>query len=94
MFDVGSLPGDVLALRQRIGRGEVTGPRLLTVDMPFYPDHGTPIYVRDLWEQYKVPSAEIATPAQGRERAPSGSWMPAPMASSCSVARSWAARKA
>ena len=69
LFDVGSLPGDVLALRQRIGHGEVTGPRLLTVDMPFYPEHGTPIYVRDLWEQYHVPSAEIATPEEGRERA-------------------------
>lgn len=69
LFDVGSLPGDVLALRGRIGRGEVIGPRLLTVDMPFYPEHGTPIYVRDLWAQYHVPSAEIATPGQGRERA-------------------------
>ena len=69
LFDIASLPGDVLALRQRIVRGEVTGPRLLTVDMPFYPEHGTPIYVRDLWEKYQVPSAEIATPEQGRERA-------------------------
>ncbi|HYG05986.1 MAG TPA: amidohydrolase family protein [Stenotrophomonas sp.] len=69
LFDVASLPGDVRALRARIQRGEVTGPRLLTVDMPFYPEHGTPIYVRDLWARYHVPSAEVATPAQGRVRA-------------------------
>lgn len=69
LFDIGSLPGDVGALRARMVRGDVQGPRLLTVDMPFYPEHGTPIYVRDLWEQTRTRSAEVATPAQARERA-------------------------
>lgn len=69
LFDIGSLPGDVRALRARIGSGEVTGPQLLTVDMPFYPEHGTPIYVRELWAQTRTPSAEVATPAQARQRA-------------------------
>lgn len=69
LFDIGSLPGDVRALRARMARGEVHGPRLLTVDMPFYPEHGTPIYVRDLWVQTRAPSAEVATPAMARERA-------------------------
>jgi imidazolonepropionase-like amidohydrolase len=69
LFDIGSLPGDVLALRARMARGDVQGPRLLTVDMPFYPEHGTPIYVRALWEQTRTRSAEVATPAAARERA-------------------------
>jgi len=69
VFDIASLPGDARALRSRIDRGEVVGPRLLTVDMPFFPEHGTPIYVRDLWEQTKAPSAEVATAEQARQRA-------------------------
>lgn len=69
LFDIGSLPGDVGALRTRMAKGEVQGPRLLTVDMPFYPEHGTPIYVRELWAQTRTVSAEVATPAEARQRA-------------------------
>ncbi len=69
LFDIASLPGDARALRARIDRGEVIGPRLLTVDMPFFPANGTPIYVRELWQQMKAPSAEVATPEQARMRA-------------------------
>lgn len=69
VFDIASLPGDARALRARIARGEVVGPQVLTVDMPFFPEHGTPIYVRELWQQTKAPSAEVATAAQARSRA-------------------------
>ncbi len=69
LFDIASLPGDARAVRARIGRGEVVGPQLLTVDMPFFPEHGTPIYVRELWQQTKAPSAEVATVAEARSRA-------------------------
>ncbi|MDI9237762.1 amidohydrolase family protein [Lysobacter sp. LF1] len=69
LFDIASLPGDVRALRARVAHGEVTGPQLLTVDMPFYPEHGTPIYVRELWAQTKAPSAEVATVEAARSRA-------------------------
>lgn len=69
LFDIASLPGDVRALRTRIDRGEVVGPRLLTVDMPFFPEHGTPIYVRELWQQSNAPSAEVATAEHARSRA-------------------------
>lgn len=69
LFDTGSLPGDAIALRKRVEAGEVQGPRLLTVDMPFYPEHGTPIYVRELWARLQVPSAEVATPEQAAARA-------------------------
>lgn len=64
-----ALPGDARALRARIERGEVAGPRLLTVDMPFFPERGTPVYVRELWRQTRAPSAEVATAGQARERA-------------------------
>jgi imidazolonepropionase-like amidohydrolase len=47
----------------------VVGPQLLTVDMPFFPEHGTPIYVRELWQRTKAPSAEVATVRQARMRA-------------------------
>jgi len=69
VFDIASLPGDARALRARIARGEVVGPQVLTVDMPFFPEHGTPIYVRELWQQTKAPSAEVATAEQARSRA-------------------------
>lgn len=69
LFDIASLPGDARALRARIARGDVVGPQLLTVDMPFFPEHGTPIYVRELWAQTHAPSAEVATAEQVRTRA-------------------------
>lgn len=69
LFDIASLPGDARALRARIARGDVVGPQLLTVDMPFFPEHGTPIYVRELWAQTHAPSAEVATAEQARTRA-------------------------
>ncbi|HEV7269952.1 amidohydrolase family protein [Pseudoxanthomonas sp.] len=68
LFDIASLPGDARGLRTRIQRGEVVGPQVLTVDMPFFPEHGTPVYVRELWEQTKAPSAEVATAEQARSR--------------------------
>jgi imidazolonepropionase-like amidohydrolase len=69
LFDIASLPDDVRALRARVARGEVIGPQLLTVDMPFFPKYGTPLYVRELWQQTGAPSAEVATVEQARRRA-------------------------
>lgn len=69
LFDIASLPGDARGLRTRIARGEVVGPQLLTVDMPFFPERGTPVYVRELWRQSGAPSAEVATAAEARARA-------------------------
>lgn len=68
-FDIASVPGNTLALRQRIERGDVRGPLLLTVDAPFYPTNGTPIYVRKLYADNGWPSAEVATTAAARDRA-------------------------
>lgn len=71
VFDIASLPGDARALRERIRRREVTGPQVLTVDMPFFPENGTPIYVRELWRQTRAPSAEVSDPDQAGQRAAS-----------------------
>ncbi|HET9161249.1 MAG TPA: amidohydrolase family protein [Caulobacteraceae bacterium] len=67
VFDIASGPGDAIAIRGRIASGEVTGPNILTVDMPFYPKNGTPIYVRELAKT--MPSCEISDPASAAERA-------------------------
>jgi imidazolonepropionase-like amidohydrolase len=67
VFDIASGPGDAITIRNRIKAGEVIGPNILTVDVPFYPKNGTPIYVRELAKT--MPSAEIADPASAAERA-------------------------
>lgn len=59
VFDIASLPGDALALRRRIESGEIVGPQILTVDAPFFPDGGTPIYVKGLLERLRVPTFEV-----------------------------------
>ncbi len=70
VFDIASMPGNAYALRERIESGEVTGPAILTVDAPFYPAGGTPIYVLEfdgLGQDARA--AEVANPGQARERA-------------------------
>ncbi len=59
VFDIASLPGDALALRRRIEAGEFDGPQILTVDAPFFPEGGTPVYVKGLLERLKVPTFEV-----------------------------------
>lgn len=69
VFDVASLLVNTEVIRQRIATGEVTGPRILTVGGPFYPLHGTPVYVRKFLADNQIPSAEVATAAEARARA-------------------------
>lgn len=47
-FDVGSDQANTFALRARIEKGEVRGPRILTVGLPLYPPNGIPSYINDL----------------------------------------------
>jgi imidazolonepropionase-like amidohydrolase len=68
-FELAGVPGNALALRQRIERGELRGPLLLTTDAPFYPRDGTPIYVRKLYADNRWPSAEVATADEAKQRA-------------------------
>jgi len=67
-FELAGAPGNTLALRRRIASGELDGPLLLTVDAPFYPKGGTPVYVRDLYADGKIPSAEVTDPVQAADR--------------------------
>jgi imidazolonepropionase-like amidohydrolase len=48
VFDTGSDGTNTIALRQRIEKGEVKGPRIFTVGVPLYPPDGIPSYIRDL----------------------------------------------
>ncbi|MCF7220699.1 amidohydrolase family protein [Marilutibacter chinensis] len=70
VFDIASFPSDNAAtLRRRIAAGEMAGPALLTVGMPFFPADGTPSYVEDMLDGMGAPSAEVATDREARERA-------------------------
>jgi imidazolonepropionase-like amidohydrolase len=48
VVDTGSLVDNTVALRQRIDRGDVRGPAILTTGIPIYPPNGIPFYLRDL----------------------------------------------
>ena len=48
VFDTGSGQENTVALRARIEKGEIKGPRVLTVGWPLYPPDGIPFYLRDL----------------------------------------------
>ncbi len=52
VFDVASDVENTLALRERIERGEVRGPRILTVGQPFWVK--TPIYVVDYLIAHRI----------------------------------------
>ncbi|WP_343225021.1 amidohydrolase family protein [Luteimonas sp. MC1895] len=69
VFDIASFGGNAAALRTRIDAGEVQGPRVLTVDAPFFPEGGTPIYIRDLLARMGVASGEVADAASATLRA-------------------------
>jgi imidazolonepropionase-like amidohydrolase len=47
-FDIASDRDNTLALRARMARGEVKGPRLLTAGLPLFPHQGLPIYLDHL----------------------------------------------
>jgi len=48
VVDTASDLANTVALRDRIERGEVAGPRILTAGFALYPKDGIPIYLRDL----------------------------------------------
>jgi imidazolonepropionase-like amidohydrolase len=48
VVDTGSRVENTVALRARIRRGEITGPRILTTGLPLYPENGLPVYLRDM----------------------------------------------
>jgi imidazolonepropionase-like amidohydrolase len=48
VFDVASDEANTLALRARVDKGEVKGPRIFTVGLPLFPPDGIPSYISDL----------------------------------------------
>jgi imidazolonepropionase-like amidohydrolase len=62
VFDIGSFPGDTLALRKRVDSGEIPGPKIYTTAGAIYPENGIPVYIpQPIREQIKP--FEAATPA-------------------------------
>lgn len=69
VFDVASSTDNTLALRRRVGSGELSGPMILTVGDPFYPRNGTPIYVRSYLQTHGFPDEEVSSPKEAATRA-------------------------
>jgi imidazolonepropionase-like amidohydrolase len=67
IFDTGSDLANTVAIRSRIERGEVRGPRILTAGWPIYPTDGIPFYLHDLpksvLDQLKQPKDAAAARA-------------------------------
>lgn len=63
VVDTGSLVDNTAALRQRIERGDLKGPAILTAGAPLYPKNGIPIYLRDLPPAVLSQLPQPATPA-------------------------------
>ena len=61
VFDIGSFPGDTMALRKRVESGEVAGPKIYTTAGAIYPENGIPVYIpQPIRDQIKP--FEAATP--------------------------------
>lgn len=69
IFDIASPLTNTEILRHRIETGEVRGPKILTVGDAFYPEGGTPIYVKDFMAEHHFPNWEVSTPEQAARRA-------------------------
>lgn len=61
VFDIASVRDNTLALRKRIEKGDVRGPRILTAGWALFPPHGLPIYIshmpKELLDQLPQPSS-------------------------------------
>src|ERR1051326_1858547 len=68
VFDIASVLSNTNNIRRRIDKGEIRGPRILTVGEPFYPKGGTPIYVKGFLKENHIPSAEVESTKQAVER--------------------------
>jgi imidazolonepropionase-like amidohydrolase len=68
VFDIASVLENTNLIRRRIERGEVKGPRILTVGEPFWAKGGTPIYVKGFLEANQITIPDVESSAQGIER--------------------------
>jgi len=69
VFDLASSTENTLALRERIASGEIAGPMILTCGDPFFPEGGTPIYVRQYLADHGWTNEEVSTPEEAANRA-------------------------
>jgi imidazolonepropionase-like amidohydrolase len=60
VFDTASFISNTNALRARVNKNEVPGPRILTVGEPLYPKDGIPVYVGPEWHIPQAASPEDA----------------------------------
>ena len=68
VFDIASVLDNTTVVRDRIRRGEVTGPDILTVGDPFYPPHGVPSYIRQFYADEHIVPAEVSSTPQAVAR--------------------------
>ncbi|HYX52924.1 MAG TPA: amidohydrolase family protein [Candidatus Limnocylindrales bacterium] len=68
VFDTASVLANTNNIRNRIAKGEIEGPRIFTVGDPFYPQGGTPVYIKGFLEQHHIPSAEVSSPEEAVAR--------------------------
>jgi imidazolonepropionase-like amidohydrolase len=68
VFDIASILSNTTVIRHRIERGDVNGPRVLTVGEPFWAKDGTPIYVKGFLEANHIIIPEVESTAQAIER--------------------------
>jgi imidazolonepropionase-like amidohydrolase len=66
VFDLASNLANSLALRDRIERGELRGPRILTVGEPLWTE--TPIYIRDFLATSGIKMPEVKTADDAAQR--------------------------
>jgi imidazolonepropionase-like amidohydrolase len=67
VVDAGSNLSNTVALRARVEKGDVPGPRILTAGNPLFPKDGIPIYLRtSLPKEILAQLAQPATPAEAR----------------------------
>jgi imidazolonepropionase-like amidohydrolase len=69
VFDIASSWSNVQVIRRAIASGAIVGPRILTVGDPFFPEGGTPVYVKEFFAKYRLPSDEVRSPEEAAERA-------------------------
>jgi len=67
VFDTGSDVTNTVALRERIEKGEIRGPRILTAGIPLYPQDGIPFYIRDLPPELLARMYQPKDAAEARE---------------------------
>lgn len=65
VFDIGSVLENTLALRARIERGEVRGPRILTTGEPLWTE--PPIYIRGFLAAHQIRMPALATAEEAVE---------------------------